>query len=510
MLKRTAIIHIGTPKTGTTAIQHVLGENRDALLQHGFCYPRTPGSKAHTSIGAFMSHAAGKPVGLLQRRSGPIDKFVKAFQAEVTGLPDSVRTVILSSEHAFNQGLAPGVVPELRRMMDSLFHDYRIVVYFRRQDEQAVSLFSTLLRAGRMPDSPFPMTTEAHSKFDFFAGIQPWVEAFGKSAIVARVYQRSDLRDGDIVSDFLSLCGVPALPKPPGKENSSLMAGAQEFLRQLNALRVSPAAAEKTKSKRKSVPAPARIAPRPPAHLREFLSSAFPGKGIQPQRDKAVAFYAGFAESNERLRATFFPERKTLFNEDFSRYPEEPEVPSSGEVLTVALAVTRMQTAMIAKLQSARTLQQARDEVTAGRRNNAIEIFVSAVELDPNSKPALGALLAFVDTPDEVFRARQFVTGARIPKARKDAALKDLDTRFGAEKLESKVAENRKAERRAQRRAARLEGRREQAGTDAGKHGKLLPDRQRPRHADKSKSRKERKGALVSRPLTAGGEAATI
>lgn len=37
------ILHIGTPKTGTTAIQRFLIENESLLQQNGYSYPRLPG-----------------------------------------------------------------------------------------------------------------------------------------------------------------------------------------------------------------------------------------------------------------------------------------------------------------------------------------------------------------------------------------------------------------------------------------------------------------------------------
>lgn len=458
MRKRTAIIHIGTPKTGTTSIQAILAENRDTLHAYGFSYPKTPGSKAHTAIGAFMSYAAGKPVGLLQRRTGPIEKFKSALYEEINGLSSSVHTVIFSSEHAFNQGFEAGVVHALRNLLDPMFGHYRIVAYVRRQDEQAVSLYSTLLRAGRMPRSPLPEVGDNRMVYDFDAGLRPWIDTFGRSTVTARLFQRSDLAGGDVVTDFLKLCGMPELSKASGTENTSLLANAQEFLRLLNGL---PSAAPKPTPKPPSgkPSANSRLGPRPPAYLRDFLSSAFAGKGTLPSRRDAEAFYASFAEANERLRAAFFPERRTLFDEDFSRYPEQLHTPDAADILAVALSVTRMQTAMIARLQSERALEKARTKLSAGSRDGMLNDCVNALELDPTSKPALDALLAFVESPDEVFRARQFITGARIPRARKDSALKDLDARFGADRLVSRVAEERKAERRAQRRAKRKEAR---------------------------------------------------
>ena len=39
---KTLYIHIGTPKTGSSAIQAFLSQNREVLTQKGFCYPKFP------------------------------------------------------------------------------------------------------------------------------------------------------------------------------------------------------------------------------------------------------------------------------------------------------------------------------------------------------------------------------------------------------------------------------------------------------------------------------------
>ena len=38
-MARNLVLHIGTTKTGTTSIQHVLSHNRPALLSQGTCLP---------------------------------------------------------------------------------------------------------------------------------------------------------------------------------------------------------------------------------------------------------------------------------------------------------------------------------------------------------------------------------------------------------------------------------------------------------------------------------------
>ncbi len=41
-MKKTLYVHVGTTKTGTTAIQSFLIDNQELLNQKGYCYPLFP------------------------------------------------------------------------------------------------------------------------------------------------------------------------------------------------------------------------------------------------------------------------------------------------------------------------------------------------------------------------------------------------------------------------------------------------------------------------------------
>lgn len=52
------------------------------------------------------------------------------------------------------------------------------------------------------------------------------------------------------------------------------------------------------------------------------LAALLPGRGARPARQEARAFYDRFAVANEAVRARHFPAAPSLFDEDFSDYPE--------------------------------------------------------------------------------------------------------------------------------------------------------------------------------------------
>ena len=52
---RSAILHIGTEKTGTTTLQVMLAGKRPALADLGYRYASAPGDISHTALAAYAA-----------------------------------------------------------------------------------------------------------------------------------------------------------------------------------------------------------------------------------------------------------------------------------------------------------------------------------------------------------------------------------------------------------------------------------------------------------------------
>jgi hypothetical protein len=330
---RKAVIHIGTEKTGTTSIQASLRELRDALPAHGFAYPSSPGERNHIRLAIYALGGGAGSRGLVLREArvrgteeGVADWLPKRLGAELAELPERVHTVVFSNEHLHSRIRTEEGVARLKALLDRHFDSYRIVVYLRRQDELAVSRYSTQIKTGSAREQVLPHARPSvDAYFDYAALLDRWGAVFGHEALVPRLFIRRELAGGDVVQDFLGVCGLPAIevPEATAAQNVALSGVAQDFLRRVNAV------------------LPRQRGSVRPRRLLRLAAAHGKGGALLPPRAAAEAFLARFAAGNEAVRAAFFPERPMLFDADFSRYPERaPPVPPA-ETLRLARTVLK-------------------------------------------------------------------------------------------------------------------------------------------------------------------------
>lgn len=312
MTARRAIVHIGTEKTGSTAIQATLARNRAHLAGRGFCYSSVAGAGSHVKLTAYAADddvrddirrrlGIATPADLAQFR----ERLATDLRAEITASPDSV--FVFSDEHFQSRLVSQQSVDRLAGLLTPLFDEIRIVVYLRRQDELAVSRHSTALKSGGVPGALIDLAWAGTPFYDYRKLIGRWTEAFGAAALTVRRFETDRLIGGSVVSDFLATTALPELAESKERANESLRPDYQAFLGEMNA-RLPRFVAGKANPER--------------GDFDRLLADMGRGKGARPARDDARAFYAAFADSNEYIRARYFPGDAALFDDDFSRYPD--------------------------------------------------------------------------------------------------------------------------------------------------------------------------------------------
>ena len=283
---RSAILLIGTEKTGTTTLQHFLAANREVLAARGFLYPSFCGSPNHTGLAAYaLDPARRDPLRAPFGAHGEADvapmraRLQAAAEAELKG----GATAIFCSEHCHSRLTTLAEVETLRDFLRGFFDEIRIGVYLRRQDQVALSLYSTRLKSGEAERQILPRADGDDPFFNYDRSLALWEEAFGREAMHVRLFDRRTLTNGSVVDDFLATWELGPIQgfAPVADQNESITPVAQEYLRRLN-------------------PHLAPVGGLPVDEVRgplaARLAALFPGRGARPARPDVEAFYAKYRE----------------------------------------------------------------------------------------------------------------------------------------------------------------------------------------------------------------------
>jgi hypothetical protein len=314
-MPRSLILHIGTMKTGSTTIQHLLSHNRDELAAQGVHYPQGPANHlllafmftSNPGIYSNFGAAIWKGMEPAQR----LARYNTQFQTEMSALPPSINRVIVSSEQFSQSVLKQEDMTRLRDYLRTLFDDITVVVYLRRQDAHFASLYAQRLRTGMGRKPSFDVLRRQVENYDYAEMLDNWAEVFGEDAMRPRVFSRDTDKSFDVVDDFLALCDLRDLNKAElatQPRNPSMNLSGQAILRGM-------------------IPVLKRIEGREFARsalwkrLAAAVTELMPGQGWRPTRAEAKDFMELFAASNEAVRARWFPGQPSLFSNDFSHLP---------------------------------------------------------------------------------------------------------------------------------------------------------------------------------------------
>lgn len=194
MTKRL-ILHIGRHKTGTSALQLYLAAHRDAFAREGIVVP---------TFGCFDEPDADPEDRVAHHRiaqdcqSGAEDALA-GWQRRIAEAAETAETVILSSEAFQNlndltaiRQLFPGYYVEVVCYLRE-YLDYAVSAYL--QEVKKVGLFCSFHHFERTFSPDLQRFTR---QWETFANRCHW-----------RLYDRSRLRGGDVVGDFLHTAGLP-------------------------------------------------------------------------------------------------------------------------------------------------------------------------------------------------------------------------------------------------------------------------------------------------------------
>jgi hypothetical protein len=220
------ILHIGMPKTGSTALQETLLASHDELLRHGVLYPRVPDPSFNNHrlllVGTMSLERLPRHIRRTYTEADLNTRkadFLKAARAEQrTHAP---HTMVLSSESLFRHFSHEGktVLMKGLRQVGVDPDNTSVLAYARRPSDRYLSGLQQHLKASWKITPPQP----AHYR----ENLEQYAGLFGKDAVQVVQFQREALIGADIVTDFLtrflSMHGVERdRMAPVGAVNESL------------------------------------------------------------------------------------------------------------------------------------------------------------------------------------------------------------------------------------------------------------------------------------------------
>jgi len=218
-------IHIGIPKTGSSALQAFLGLNQDYIAKNfNYAYPW------HAGFNQAYQTSAGNAPELAQWITK--DNY-NVFKAKIEKIKED--NIILSSEILFHTcRLQP-------KQFASFFseYDFKIICYIRKIDDFIDSVINQLIKNHDLIDhTELTKIMKAHDYADVLLNLEKYID---KEKIDIRFYKNNSYLGGNIYNDFFDALDLnfdkfdkTQLIYPEAILNPSLNRNALEFRKILN------------------------------------------------------------------------------------------------------------------------------------------------------------------------------------------------------------------------------------------------------------------------------------
>jgi hypothetical protein len=192
MFKKADVLylHIGTHKTGSSALQRFFKLNDKLLSKHGILYPVT----FREAGGRHGNFSRSLDFDWPPENSKKFADYIDDLKKEIKGH----KKIVISDEALWLEENLDRL-----QLLYQLAETVKIIVYFRRQDDYLQSSYSQAVKI------ECKESIEDYVKiYDYKAVCDRWAKVFSKENICVRPYERQQFKDESIFSDFLSIIDV--------------------------------------------------------------------------------------------------------------------------------------------------------------------------------------------------------------------------------------------------------------------------------------------------------------
>lgn len=221
MAKKKLFLHIGMPKTGSTALQQFLTDNRSQLKQQGFYYPKSP---SNTVAQHCLSCIHLKETERYLKNGKKEEKAASAVMRDIKNT--QYKKIIISSEPFWK--IDPAILLDF-------FSDFDItlIAYFRLPQDFATSVYQELNKGCRQPGAQsledFLTSYPDHFTERYCNRLESWLNLRSELELKIKLFTKNNLKSGNVCCDFLSQLKIESTENFTGfdskkKSNTSLSA----------------------------------------------------------------------------------------------------------------------------------------------------------------------------------------------------------------------------------------------------------------------------------------------
>ena len=200
------ILHIGTPKTGTTAVQRFVRANRQGLAAYGFHYATPPHGLEHSNaVANALNTGDSRAVQTFLAKQVKCARRRGAENILVSGENFYAMSVLPSMQR---RQVCPNALERERRLIETLrtlipkeIATSQIVCYFRRPDRYAESLYNQHIKRGIIDATVDEFLPVVEPALLYDTCMRIWADVFGRTNCIVRLY---DNVKTDVVGDFVA------------------------------------------------------------------------------------------------------------------------------------------------------------------------------------------------------------------------------------------------------------------------------------------------------------------